>query len=285
MNIFSLIPGNFFSILASRNREIYFDALMLLNEKLREELNIPVSEYIASLAGLIEDRNFVVEKEDETPDVPDAVEGQSALNSHTKARLILARLVNTGWVDRETTDGSFTEIITPRDYAIRMMQLLDEMRDGGIHEYNSLVFSTYSALKQAAQLKQAAYEQARVSYEAVLAAKRNTETLMYELHHPDGIVPGGDDFDKRAVRILPVNPSGLHDPGQDKPGLGMGIKRPLPCHGIGYIGTLVLFFNDKIPVFDEGRQGGDIITHRDVEVLFEVILQQHEGVKINFPVS
>lgn len=175
MNIFSLIPGNFFSILASGNREIYFDALMLLNEKLREELNIPVSEYTASLAGLIEDRNFIVEKEDENPDVPDAVEGQNALNSHTKARLVLARLVNTGWVDRETTDGSFTEIITPRDYAIRMMQLLDEMRDEKIHEYSSLVFATYSSLRQANR------ERPRECYEAALAAKRNTETLEREL--------------------------------------------------------------------------------------------------------
>ena len=61
------------------------------------------------------------------------------------------------------------------------MQLLDEMRDERIHEYNSLVFSTYSALKQAAQPKQAAHEQERESYEAVLAARRNTETLVYEL--------------------------------------------------------------------------------------------------------
>jgi hypothetical protein len=181
VNIFSLIPGNFFSILSSGNREIYFDALMLLKDYFKQNLNIPVSDYVSSLSALIEDRNFIVEKEDESPDIPDAVAGEGALNSHTKARLILARIVKTGWVDRENADGSFIEIITPRDYAIRMMQLLDEMRDGGIHEYNSLVFSTYSALKQAAQLKQAAYEQARVSYEAVLAAKRNTETLMYEL--------------------------------------------------------------------------------------------------------
>jgi hypothetical protein len=175
MNIFSLVPGNFFSILASGNREIYFDALMLLNEKLKDDLNIPVSEYISSLAARIEYSNFIVEKEDETPDEPDAVEGQSALNSHTKARLILARLVNTGWVDRETIDGSFTNIITPRDYAIRMMQLLDEMRDEKIHEYSSLVFATYSSLKQADR------EKPRECYEAVLAANRNTETLVREL--------------------------------------------------------------------------------------------------------
>ncbi|MDR2795877.1 MAG: DUF5716 family protein [Spirochaetaceae bacterium] len=173
MNIFSLIPGNFFSILASGNREIYFDALMLLNARLKQDLNIQVSDYTATLAGYIEGRDFVVEKEDESPDVPDAVAGQSALNSHTKARLILARLIKTGWVDRETQDGSFIEIITPRDYAIRMMRLLDEMRDERIHEYSSLVYSTYSALKQAGQ--------PRECYEAVLAAKRNTEALVYEL--------------------------------------------------------------------------------------------------------
>jgi hypothetical protein len=175
VNIFSLIPGNFFSILASGNREIYFDALMLLNEYLKQNLNITVSDYIASLIGLIEDRNFIVEQEDESPDVPEAVAGQGALNAHAKARLILARLAKTGWVDREIMDGSFVEIITPRDYAIRMMQLLDEMRDERIHEYNSLVYSTYSALRQAAQ------GQPRESYEAVLAARRNTETLVYEL--------------------------------------------------------------------------------------------------------
>jgi hypothetical protein len=175
MNIFSFVPGNFFSILASGNRDVYFDALMLLNEHLKQSLNIPVSDYISSLAALIEDRAFVVEKEDESPDLPDAVEGQNALASHTKARLILARIIKTGWADKETMDGSFIEIITPRDYAIRMMQLLDELRDEKIHEYNSLVFSTYSALRQAK------HDQTRECYEALLAARRNTETLVYEL--------------------------------------------------------------------------------------------------------
>jgi hypothetical protein len=175
MNIFSLIPGSFFSILASGNREIYFDALMLLHDYLKQALNIPVSDYISSLIGLIEDRDFVVEQEDENPDMPDAVAGQGGLSAHTKARLILSRIIKAGWADRETIDGSFIEIITPRDYAIKMMTLLDEMRDERIHEYNSLVFSTYSALRQAKP------DQPREYYEAVLAARKNTENLTYEL--------------------------------------------------------------------------------------------------------
>jgi hypothetical protein len=175
MNIFSLIPGNFFSILASGNREIYFDALMLLKDYLRQYLNIPVSEYITSLIAIIEDKTFIAEKEDESPDMPEAVAGQSGYTPNIKARLILNRIVKTGWVDRETSEGSFTEIITPRDYAIRMLQFLDELRDEKIHEYNSLVFSTYSALRQAK------HEQPREFYDAILAAERNTETLIYEL--------------------------------------------------------------------------------------------------------
>jgi hypothetical protein len=72
-------------------------------------------------------------------------------------------------------DGAFVEIITPRVYAIKMMQVLDELRDESIHEYNSLVFSTYSGLKQAAN------EDSREMYDAMLGARRNTEQLTYEL--------------------------------------------------------------------------------------------------------
>jgi hypothetical protein len=175
MNLFSLIPGNFFSLLASGNREIYFDALMLLNDYLKNDLNIKVDDYIASLIALLEDRNFIPEEEDESPGDPEVTAGDGRLPSNVKAHLILKRLVDTGWIDREYMDGSFTDILTPRDYAIRVMQLLDELRDEKIHEYNSLVFSTYSALNQAL------HEEPEKMFEAVLAARRNTEQLNYEL--------------------------------------------------------------------------------------------------------
>ncbi|MDR1949301.1 MAG: DUF5716 family protein [Spirochaetaceae bacterium] len=175
MNLFGLIPGNFFSLLASGNREIYFDALMLLNGFVKNELNIRVEDYISSLISLLEDRTFIPEEEDETPEMDEPERQGGGLSPNTKAHLILNRIVRTGWADRETMDGSFAEIITPRDYAIRMMQLLDELRDEKIREYNSLVFSTYSALKQAKS------EQPREMFEAVLAARRNTEHLTYEL--------------------------------------------------------------------------------------------------------
>jgi len=92
-----------------------------------------------------------------------------------KARLILNRFVTTGWIDRETMDGSFTEVITPRDYAIQVMKLLHDLGDTQLHEYNSLVFSTYSSLKEAYNNHQ------NQMYEAILNARTNTEKLTYEL--------------------------------------------------------------------------------------------------------
>jgi hypothetical protein len=175
MNLFSLIPGNFFSPLSSGNREIYFDALMLLNDFLKNDLIIRVDDYISSLIALIEDREFTPEAEDESPELPEAAAGAGGLPPNVKARLILNRFVKTGWIDKEEMDGTFAEIITPRDYAIRMMRLLDELRDERVHEYNSLVYSTYSALKQAIQ------EGAREMFDALLTARRNAEQLAYEL--------------------------------------------------------------------------------------------------------
>jgi hypothetical protein len=167
MGLFDVVPGNFFSVLVSGNREIYVDALMLLHQMFKFELNIRVDDYISSLISILEDKVFVLEDDDEMQ--------ESSLTPSGKARLILSRFVITGWVDKEFLDGSFIEIITPRSYAIPVMKLLSELGDKSLHEYNSLVFATYSGLKQAKS------EHESQMYEAVLSARANTEQLEYEL--------------------------------------------------------------------------------------------------------
>jgi hypothetical protein len=167
MNLFETIPEKFFSLLASKNRELYFDALMLLHRMFQHELNIETSDFIAALIALLENRTYEIEDDDEI------IEGGLTIN--VKARLILSRFVTTGWVDRENMDGSFVEVITPRTYAIRIMQLLHDLCSDQASEYNSLVFSTYSGLKEARD------NQPNQMYEAILNAKSNTEKLIYEL--------------------------------------------------------------------------------------------------------
>ena len=139
---------------------------MILHDMFRFELNIRVDDYIASLISILEDRAFEVEDDDDS---------QESYTLSGKARLILNRFIITGWVDKEFIDNSFIEIITPRNYAIPVLKLLSELGDNAIREYNSLVFATFSGLKQAVS------ESEPHLYEALLSAKSNTEQLEYSL--------------------------------------------------------------------------------------------------------
>lgn len=167
MAVFDIVPGNFFSVLVSGNREIYVEALLLLHQLFQFELNIRVDDYIASLVSLQEDKHFSPEEDDELP--------EGSLTPSGKARLIINRFIKTGWIEKDFLDGSFIEIITPQPYAISVLKLLNELEDGDVREYNSLVFSTYSGLKQAQD------DDSTQMYEAILSAKTNTEQLEYQL--------------------------------------------------------------------------------------------------------
>lgn len=168
MNVFSVLPNNFFSPLSSKNKELYVDALMVLDRLLQYELNIHTDDYLSELVNLLENRSY-------TPEDDDGVSDEGSLTQMAKARLILHRFEMTGWVDREYLDGSFIEIVTPRSYAIETMKLLRDLSEENTQEYNSLVFSTYSALRQAQA------DEGENMYEAVVTARRNTQQLTYEL--------------------------------------------------------------------------------------------------------
>lgn len=163
MRLFDIVPGNFFSVLSSGNREIYYDALMILYDSFQTELNIRLDDFRSALIAHLEDQAFELEEDD-------LVEG--SLTPNVKATIILTKLIKTGWVEKEYLDSSFVEILTPRTYAIPVMKLLSGLGDNSLKEYNSLVFSTFSALQLAAKPEN--HEQ---MYEAVLAAKSNTEQL------------------------------------------------------------------------------------------------------------
>lgn len=168
VKLFEIIPADFFSVLVSSNREIYVDALMKLYEMFNDDINIKLKDYLNELTALLEDRVYNVEEGDDiSVDSPDTSRG--------KARLIEKRFEKTGWIEREFLDGSFTEIVTPNTYSIRIMRMLKEITDEGTLEYNSLVFSTYSALNQAVT------ENRDRMYEALIIAEKNTEKLDYEL--------------------------------------------------------------------------------------------------------
>lgn len=168
MSLLQVIPSTFFSVLASQNKEIYVDSLMLLHQMFKYDVNVELTDYIVRLTSQLEDREFVPEEDDDT-------EAAGGLSSSQKARLILNKLIKTGWVEKEFKDGTFIEVIALHDYSIKTLKLLETLANPQTQEYNSLVFSTYSSLKQAKQ------EEPQRMYDALLAARENTGRLIDEL--------------------------------------------------------------------------------------------------------
>lgn len=158
MAIFDVLPSNFFSVLVSKNREIYVETFLFLQQMFQFELNIKVDDYISALISLQADKDFTLEEDHEV--------SEGSFTFSGKSRLILDRFIKTGWVEKEFLDASFVEVITLQPYAIPVMKLLSEVGDGELQEYNSLVFATYSALKQAKS------DHTDQMDEAVLAAKK-----------------------------------------------------------------------------------------------------------------
>ena len=169
MNLFKRIPERFFSVPASPNRRLYWTALVTLHRQLEYELNIPADDYRTALGAALADMELADEAE------LDEQEQTLLHEPNGKARMIIHRLKETGWLDIEYRDGTFEEVVAPRDYADHIIRLLIDLENTEDKEYNSLVFASYSALKQAYS------ERSDRLYDALMSARRNTNELVNDL--------------------------------------------------------------------------------------------------------
>ncbi|MGI6574396.1 MAG: Wadjet anti-phage system protein JetA family protein [bacterium] len=91
------------------------------------------------------------------------------------AHFILRRLRDTGWIESEYRVDSFAENITLPDYSVKLINLLYSLIEDSFREYNSYVYSTYSALNTADQ------ERDNYMYDALLTTYGNTVKLLDDL--------------------------------------------------------------------------------------------------------
>lgn len=172
MKLYQRIPENLFSILASSHKQLYADALFVVRSAFKTELTIKKSELIAMLMDALEGEIIETAFDEELAEYPE--EGE-AVELSGKAHLLLRRLVGTGWVETEYAADSFEETITVPDYAIKLINLLYELTTDEVKEYNSYVFATYSALKNAKE------DHPEYLYQALSTAYKNTVDLLDEL--------------------------------------------------------------------------------------------------------
>ena len=97
MNLFDKIPENFFSILVSKNKNIYVNALFILGEAFRQEMAISRDNIVARLINNLEEE-FKTEdfsEEDDSQEIKDN-------NVSSKAYFLLRKLKWAGWIEMET---------------------------------------------------------------------------------------------------------------------------------------------------------------------------------------
>lgn len=172
--LFDFLPPGFFSILASKNKEVYVQALIILHENLlNDEMIIKKDEYLRTLrdsSEIVEMLDLASEEESQE------IEEERLFPSiASKASFIIRRLEETGWIDIELDPQTFEEHIALPSYSIKMLNLLMELIQGSDLHYNSLVHSTYSELKLEDE------EKDELMYATLLRAYENTKKLRVEL--------------------------------------------------------------------------------------------------------
>ncbi len=147
LNIFNVVPQNFFNILASKNKEIYYDCLNILYELYDSKMGFDVSkeEAVSSLVDYFNN--------DEKFDEEEAIN----MTSRERANFVLDKLYQTGWISIDT-DNDYNDTVSFRYYALTILEgfekistVEDDVTNYGAFEYRGYLFSIYSLLTKTSE--------------------------------------------------------------------------------------------------------------------------------------
>ncbi|MCF0116829.1 MAG: hypothetical protein HUJ61_02125 [Bacilli bacterium] len=181
MQLFDFIPENFFSVLASKNKNIYAMALLVLYRSLQtDEMSIRKDDFVRMLKDAATDMvmSFDMTEEDNV-DEEEEFDGDNNVNAYAslpkKVSCIVRRLEEAGWIQTEMRTDTFEEFIILPTYSIQTLTMLNEMVSDSETAYNSLVHSTFSELKLEDE------EQDEFMYATLIRVYENTKKLKVEL--------------------------------------------------------------------------------------------------------
>ena len=149
MDLFDIIPLNYFSIFQGKNRQIYAESLLILYELLQnDEALINKNDFLKALkdkgAALINKFDY---KEEDLNELADEDGQFMAETLNSKASFIVRRLQEAGWIDVSMDPDTFEETIVLPQYTIVYLRAINEIIGDETAPYISLVHSTYSELK------------------------------------------------------------------------------------------------------------------------------------------
>jgi|GEM_PF-3757929 len=119
MNIFKILPENFFSILNSKNRILYSKCLKNIFDNTKNEVSFSYSR-----SDAIIDIMHIIEKESEVDF--DSVEEVTTSSLKDKANVVLRKLKETGWII-EGLNTDYTRTVFFSNYALPFIDAIDNI--------------------------------------------------------------------------------------------------------------------------------------------------------------
>ena len=147
---FTNVPGDFFSILSSPNRELYLAALFVVRDAFEDELVIAKKELREQILISLENS---IEKADLSTDVEEGeiIDTEQFKSLPGKASFLLGKLIHKGWLCEEDSKQGFEKDIVMPDYASDMLEVLYRETRPKAELADSDVFSTYAVLNMASK--------------------------------------------------------------------------------------------------------------------------------------
>ena len=150
MNVFDIIPKQFFSVLSSKNHRVYVSCILELFKVYEQGSILGIDKNIAKQA--IIDYLDINPLDDDYEEEIEEGEEDSLITNRDRANQILRRLEECEWIDIDV-NNDYEEILNFRDYAITVIEALKEIandsyygEDSETHEFRGYIFTVYSLL-------------------------------------------------------------------------------------------------------------------------------------------
>lgn len=190
--MFDTLPSTFFNLLVSKNRELFVNALFVLRKAIRQDLYITREDLARRIAISLEEQI----KETSLDEEEDKFESEDLTSTNSKALYIIRKLRDYGWINIDfNAKNSFEEYIAVPAYATLAINFLYGLTNDAEQEYNSLVYSTYAALKMA-DTDETDY------YDALVTAYKNTDRLNESLAN---LYYGIRSIEQRIAENIEIN--------------------------------------------------------------------------------
>lgn len=189
MNLYDVIPENLFSVLASKNKNLYVKTLFVLLDAFKQHLIISKDELISMVNARLEDDIISADFTEE-----ELLESEQSISG--KSHFLVRKLKSTGWILIET-ESDFREYITVPGFSYKIIQLLYDIANVSESENFAYVYSTYSSLKLA--------DETRDPYEMLTALNDGAERTEQLVESLKSVYHSITYYNQQLINTLNVN--------------------------------------------------------------------------------